>query len=82
MERRYAKDSAAALETPLDAKRLGGLGLKKFTETFKRFLVRTDGFEMIEYGVMTAIIVGAVVITLVLMMVVVSNSFAQVAALL
>lgn len=59
-----------------------GLGMKKFGATFKRFLVRTDGFEMVEYGVMTAMIVGAVIIALVLMMVVVSNSFAQVAALL
>ena len=56
--------------------------MKKFGATFKRFLVRTDGFEMVEYGVMTAMIVGAVIIALVLMMVVVSNSFAQVAALL
>ncbi len=56
--------------------------MKKCTATFRRFLVRTDGFEMIEYGVMTAIIVGAVVIALVLMMVVVSNSYADVAVLL
>ncbi len=59
-----------------------GIGRKKTAVTFKRFFTETDGFEMVEYGVMTAIIVGAVVVALISMMIVIGNTFAEVATLL
>jgi len=59
-----------------------GIGRKKIAATFKRFLTESEGFEMIEYGVMTAMIVGAVVVALISMMIVIGNTFAEVATLL
>ena len=59
-----------------------GIGMKKIAATLRRFLTETHGFEMVEYGVMTAIIVGAVVVALISMMIVIGDTFAQVAALL
>lgn len=59
-----------------------GIGRKKIAATFKRFFTETDGFEMVEYGVMTAIIVGAVVVALISMMIVIGDTFAEVATLL
>ena len=59
-----------------------GIGRKKIAVTFKRFFTETDGFEMVEYGVMTAIIVGAVVVALISMMIVIGDTFAEVATLL
>ena len=55
---------------------------KKFRGTFKRFLKETDGFETIEYSIMTALIIGAISITLVLMMVVITDTFADAAVLM
>ena len=57
------------------------LEMKKFGSGLNRFLNATDGFEMIEYGIMTALIVGAIVAALVLMMVTVTDTFANVALL-
>lgn len=59
-----------------------GIGRKKIAATLKRFLTETDGFEMVEYGVMTAIIVGAVVVALISMMIVIGDTYAEVATLL
>ena len=59
-----------------------GIGMKKIAATLRRFFTETDGFEMVEYGVMTAMIVGAVVVALISMMIVIGNTFAEVATLL
>ncbi len=56
--------------------------MKKIAATLRRFFTETDGFEMVEYGVMTAMIVGAVVVALISMMIVIGNTFAEVATLL
>lgn len=50
-----------------------------FGEMLKSFLVKSDGFETIEYGVMTALIVGAVVTALTLMTLAMHDTFAGVA---
>ena len=59
-----------------------GIGMKKIAATLRRFFTETDGFEMVEYGVMTAIIVGAVVVALISMMIVIGDTYAEVATLL
>ncbi len=56
--------------------------MKKLGGMLKRFLVESDGFESIEYSVMTALIVGSVVIALVIMMVVITDTFANAATLM
>lgn len=50
-----------------------------FGEMLKSFLVKSDGFETIEYGVMTALIVGAVVTASTLMSLAMHDSFVSIA---
>ena len=59
-----------------------GFGMKKMGGTFKRFLKETDGLETAEYGIMTALIIGAIVVTLVLLMVTITDTFANAASLM
>lgn len=55
------------------------LETKSFGGTLRRFSSATDGFEMVEYAVMTALIVGGIVMAVVLMMVAVTDTFANAA---
>ncbi len=48
-------------------------------ETLKGFLVESDGLEGIEYSVMTALIVGAMVTALTLMSLAMHDSFVSIA---
>lgn len=50
--------------------------------TLKSFLVESDGFEGIEYSVMTALIVGAVLIPLTLMTSAMNDAFVNIASII
>ena len=56
--------------------------MRQIGGTLKRFLTGTDGFETVEYGIMTSLIIGGVVLALVLMMVTITDTFANAAMLL
>lgn len=50
--------------------------------TLKSFLLESDGFEGIEYSVMTALIVGAVVAVLTLMALAMNDAFVNIASII
>ncbi len=56
--------------------------MKKIGGTFKRFLTGTDGFETVEYSIMTSLIIGGIILALVLMMVTITTTFADAAMLM
>ena len=56
--------------------------MKEMHGTLKRFLKETDGLETAEYGIMTALIIGAIIVTLMLLMVTITDTFASAAGLM
>lgn len=60
----------------------GNLEMKKIRRVLGRFLTGSDGFETVEYGIMTSMIIIGIVAALVLMMVTITDTFANTATLM
>lgn len=56
--------------------------MKKIRRVLGRFLTGSDGFETVEYGIMTSMIIIGIVAALVLMMVTITDTFANAATLM
>lgn len=54
-----------------------GVGMKRIHRILKRFYSESDGLEGVEFSVLTAVIIGTVVVVLTIMMIAVNGTFSD-----